>query len=173
MKVLLGTLLTIVLVSILAYFLFFQDKSSATSLNPTPTNIQPEISQPIDTQATFAIFTNGTKRIFTDPRYHNKSETVYLESTNPDVIHIKKSGTTWGDFFSTLPMEVTTTCLTTGTGQKFCNSSTHTLKFYINNTTVSDALTHKIQPHDKLLISYGVATDPEISSQLEQVPSTN
>lgn len=151
------------------YFVFSpQQSQQSPQMSSSPTPI-PSVTQTVNKQATFAIFTNGTLRIFTDERYHNKSENVYIEVSNPYIIHVKKPGITWGDFFATLPMKVTSTCLTTGTGQEFCNKETHSLKFYINNTEVSAALSREIQSQDKLLISYGPKSDPAIQNQLQQV----
>src|SRR3989337_644656 len=53
----------------------------------------------VETKASFAIFTNGTFRIFTASMYHNLSEDVYIQADNPNVVHVKKSNTTWDDFF--------------------------------------------------------------------------
>lgn len=131
----------------------------------------PEFSpstQDFERAASFTIFTNGTKRDFSDSRYHNQSPDVYLESTNPQIVHVKRAGTTWGDFFSTLPMKVNKECIVTGTGQTFCTSKTHTLKFYLNGTQDEDVLAKPINDNDQLLVSYGPDPDPAIEEQLKQ-----
>jgi len=168
MKVILGIGIAVVLLLITSYFIFSPKMPSPVLSSLTPTPIIPD---GVDRQATFAIFTNGTFRIFTDPRYHNKSQDVYIEENNPNVVQVKKSGVTWGDFFLTLPMKVTANCLTTGTGQEFCSNKTHTLKFYINGVPFSDVLSEEIKPQDKLLISYGPESDPDIENQLQKVPN--
>lgn len=168
MKVIVAIGITVLLLVLASQIIFSPKQSTPISVSPTPT---PAISQTTNKQAKIAIYTNGTLRIFTDPRYHNKSKDVYIEVGNPYVIQVKKAGITWGDFFVTLPMKVTTTCLITGTGQEFCNNETHTLKFYINNKEVPDALSKEIHSQDKLLISYGPTSDPAIQTQLQQVLS--
>jgi hypothetical protein len=104
--------------------------------------------------ATFEIYTNGTKRIFTDPKYHNKSLDVYIESKNPSLINVQKPDITWSDFFATLPMKLDKECLTTGTGQVFCSNKDKKLRFYINEIEKQDALTSKISPGDFLKVEY-------------------
>lgn len=121
-----------------------QTVSSATA-PPTPTNFT----------ATFSIFTNGTKRIFTAAMYHNQSDVVYIQNPDPSIIHVTKSGTTWNDFFKTLPFSLTKDCLVTGTKQTFCSNETQKLRFYINNSEQPNALDLEIQPNDELRVVYG------------------
>lgn len=150
-------------------------------LNTTPTaseqvfkkdDIEPSNSVGVNEQASFAIFTNRTFRVFTASMYHNLSEDVFIESKNPNIIQIRKS-VTWNDFFKTLPFKLTKDCLTTGTGQTFCNGQNGTLKFYLNGQSDPDALDKLINQGDKLLISFGNETDSQIQTQLEKIPDPN
>lgn len=114
---------------------------------PTPTEI-------VDFTAEFSIVTNGTTRIFTDLRYHNLNKDVFIASSSPSTVNVKRAGVTWGDFFETLPMKLTKECLTTGTGQVFCTNQTSKLSFYINNIENPDALVYVIKPGDVLFVEY-------------------
>ena len=102
--------------------------------------------------------------------YHNLSTDVYIEDSNPNIVHIKKAGLTWDDFFKTLPMKLMRDCLMTGTGQTFCTNGTHSLKFYVNRYANADALDLKINDGDRLLVSYGTRDDALVESQLQQIP---
>ena len=128
-------------------------KNGDTSPNNSPTTSQ--ISDETDYTATFEIYTNGTKRIFTNSMYHNLSPDVYIESPNPHIINVKKTGITWSDFFNTLPMKLTKDCLVTGTKQTFCSSVNQKLRFILNNIETPNALDLEIINGDYLLISYG------------------
>ncbi len=128
---------------------------------------QPQI---VDKQATFAIFINGTSRVFTAPKYHNLSPDVYIEAGNPNVIHIKKAGVTWNHFFSTLPFKLTNDCLTTGTNETFCTGSKGELKFYLHGERKEKVLDEEIQSGDKLLVTYGTESDSDIKIQIEKIP---
>ncbi len=127
--------------------------------------------QIVDKQASFAIFTNGTLRVFTAAMYHNLSTEVYIAANNPNQIQIKKAGVNWNDFFSTLPFKLTHECLTTGTGQTFCNGSNGTLKFYINGILSDDALNRQINQGDKMLITYGNESEVQIQQQRDTLNS--
>jgi hypothetical protein len=123
-----------------------------------------------EAKASFAIFTHGTFRVFTAAMYHNLSPDVFIEDSNPNIIHVKKLGLTWDDFFRTLPFKLTKDCLTTGTGQAFCSNSSGSLKFYLNSTQKPDALSQPINHGDQLLITYGNETDQQIELQNRQIP---
>jgi len=128
----------------------------------------PEI---VDKQASFAIFTNGTLRVFTAKMYHNLSPNVFIEASNPNLIQIKKDGLSWSDFFATLPFKLTGECLTTGTGQTFCTGPKGTLSFYINGSRIDNALSKEIHTGDKILITYGNESAEQIQKQLDTLNS--
>ena len=104
--------------------------------------------------ARFEIYTLGTKRIFTASMYHNLSEDVFINSSDPNVVQVKTAGVTWNDFFQTLPFELTKDCLTTGTGQKFCSNEKQSLKFYLNESEDGNVLDKEILPNDFLRVAY-------------------
>lgn len=166
-------LLIIPIITIGGYALF----GSRTKLTITPTpsaiNVTAPISAPesINYQAGFAIFTNGTFRIFTDSRYHNKSEEAFIQPENPNIVHVRKSNITWDDFFKTLPMQLTQQCLTTGTGQVFCSTEAQKLKFYLNGNEDAAALARPVRNGDRLLVSYGSETEEQIRLQMQQIPT--
>ncbi len=150
----------------------FQNKQILT---PTPSTISqktPQPEKPTEHLASFAIFTNGTFRIFTASMYHNLSPDVFIQKDNPNIVYVKKDGLTWDDFFKTLPMKLDQTCLTTGTKQTFCTGQNGTLKFYLNGEKTDDALQKEIKQGDKLLVSFGPIDDPQVKTQLTQIPNT-
>lgn len=144
-----------------------QQKKSTIQLE-TPEQITPQI---VEKQASFAIFTNGTLRVFTATMYHNLSSDIYIEASSPGVIQIKKAGLTWHDFFSTLPLKLTHECLTTGTGQTFCTGLNGTLKFYINGKKSVNALDQRVNNGDKLLVTFGSESEIAIKKQFDQIPN--
>lgn len=104
--------------------------------------------------ARFEIYTNGTRRTFAQPMYHRLSEDVYIDLPDPSIVHVSRAGTTWGDFFATLPLTLTPTCLTTGSGDTYCTDDAGKLNFSLNDVEAPDALTQTIKADDVLIISY-------------------
>ena len=160
--------LSILIALIVGLFIFSLKPETKQEVTHTPSSNANEVTEK---KASFAIFTNGTFRIFTAAMYHNRSGDVFIEASNPNIVNVKKKGLTWGNFFKTLPMELTNECLITGTKQTFCTNDSQTLKFYINGKLDINALEKKIKEGDKLLVSYGDESDSEIEKQLEQIPN--
>lgn len=169
-KVLVFTATLIILIGIIGLSLFFNTPKTIQSLSQPIAQSTPTPSV-VNYTASFGIFTNGTIRIFTDKKYHTLSPDVYIEANNPSVVHVKKPGITWGDFFATLPMKVATECLTTGTGQMFCTNTNAILKFYVNGKLTPTALEKVITDGDQLVISFGSENDIQIQQQRQQVPA--
>ena len=138
----------------LAVGIFFFTQKEETPNTIIRTTLSTPSPQPEEIVASFEINTLGTKRIFTASMYHNLSNGVYITSEDPSIILVKKIGTTWADFFATLPMKLDKECLTTGTGQVFCTNESQKLKFYVNNIENPEALEEVISEGDHLLVTY-------------------
>ena len=108
-----------------------------------------------DFTASFEIYTNGTRRIFTAAMYHNQSPSVFIQDPDPSIIYVKEAGTSWSDFFKTLPFSLNKDCLVTGTKETYCNTQTKKLRFFLNDLEMPDALNLEIQPGDSLRVTYG------------------
>src|SRR3989344_7467592 len=161
-------ILGISILLILGYFVFVSGKQGEKQEVKQQTSQQITSPENINYRASFAIFTNNTYRVFDDPKYHNQSPDVYMESAN--IVIVKKGGVTWSNFFATLPMNLKKDCLVTGTGQTFCTNETQRLRFFINSKEDKDALNKEIVEGDKLLVTYGEETENQIKNQLQQVP---
>lgn len=174
MNKIIGIGVIIVLIFISGFALFSNKQtvpeSSLLSDNTAITDSETPTGTTTNIKASFAIFTTGTFRIFTAPMYHNLSENVYIEASNPNTIYVKKAGTTWNDFFLTLPMKLTSKCLITGTKQTFCTGNSGILKFYINGVQNNNALSQEIREGDKLLVTFGTESEEVIKKQLNKIP---
>jgi len=163
-----GFLIIIVLLLIKVFFINQTPEPAKISISPTPSPTL-EVAKIVDYKARFAIYTNGTKRIFTAPMYHNLSKDVYIEASDPSVVNVKKEGVTWMDLFLTLPFKLDKNCLTTGTKETFCTTPNATLKFYLNGVKNDNLLMEKIKDGDLALISYGTENEAQIKSQLNSL----
>lgn len=163
-------LITAAVVLVGVYLFLTQSSKPVTETVSPETPTVTNTSSKVDYSASFAIFTNGTFRIFSASMYHNLSEDAYIGSSSPNIVNVKKAGITWDDFFKTLPMKLSRDCLTTGTGQTFCTGTGGTLKFYLNKTLNQNALERTINNGDQLLVTFGSETQVQIQKQLQQVP---
>jgi hypothetical protein len=157
-KVVLPVLITIslVIVGIVGWQLYSNQNipdRQATIIANTP--IPTESPEQNDFTASFEIYTNGTKRIFTDVKYRNQSQNVFIQNPDPSTIYVKTAGTTWADFFETLPFSLSKECLVTGTGQTFCSNENQRLRFFLNDIENPQVLDLQINPGDNLQVTYG------------------
>ena len=169
-----GIVIIVILISLTGFIIFSKkqivSQSSPSIIRPSIKATDLSLSPITDIRSSFAIFTNGTFRIFTASMYHNLSQDVYIDASNPNIVQVKKSGTTWNGFFSTLPFKLTPECLTTGTNESFCNGSTGALQFYINGVKYDNALEQEINDGDKLLVTFGTESEAQIKQQIDNIP---
>ena len=145
-------LLIVITAAILFTKPFSQLTTSVEQTNTPSQDLQPK--QDVDFTASFEIVTNRIKRNFNAKMYHNISPDVYIEGPDPSIIHVKKSSLTWDDFFKTLPMELTKECLTTGTGEKYCDGENGNLRFFLNGLENPNLLDKQIAAGDHVLIQF-------------------
>lgn len=133
-------------------FILLNKPQAPKILIQTPTPI-PQ-NEKVNIKASFTAITGNITRSFKAEKYHNQSSDVYIESLDPTIIHVKKIGITWDDFFKTLPMRLTKDCLITGDGETLCNGKGGTLKFYLNDIQIPNLLDKEIRDGDKALINF-------------------
>lgn len=153
-------LFIVVILTVLSLVVFYTIRQTKTIQAPSPQpeigNLTPDPSVKSPFTASFEIYTLGTKRDFSDKKYHNASIDAYIEDAFPNNVIVNKDGITWQEFFATLPVpfKITSECLYTGTGQTFCNSETATLYFFLNDSEEPKALRKPISANDSLIIRY-------------------
>ena len=140
----------VILIIAVLFIILSSSQTPKTSQSPSPT---PQM-QEANIKASFTIITGNITRSFSAEKYHNQSPDVYIETSDPTIIHVKKIGITWEDFFKTLPMKLTKDCLTTGDGETLCNGKNGTLKFYLNDIETPNLLDRQIKDGDKALINF-------------------
>lgn len=152
MRKTLGISILIGIIVALEYIALPSKTPSINSPEITPT-LQPQEDQVVNIKATFTVMTDKITRSFINPKYHNRSNDVFITADDPSIIYVKKEGITWQDFFDTLPMKLTKDCLITGDSETLCNDK-GTLTFSLNDEEDNDLLTREIKDSNKLLVKY-------------------
>lgn len=142
------------------YIKFYKKPQTASTTNTQSANT--DTTNSISEQkfspysASFQIIINGETRTFTDSRYHNKSEVVYIppEGSRQVQVVVTQPNVSWADLFNTLPMKLSQECIVTGTKQTFCNNDSAQLHFYINGVETPNALSMVIAPDSQLKVVY-------------------
>jgi len=113
----------------------------------------------------------GDKFDFTPSYFQLQDPRINFEPAEPNLIHRMSDGATIGFLFETLEMELSSQCFVFSNGRAFCNNDEGELKFYINGQKKDDITEYVLFDDDKILISYGSETEPEIAKQLEELES--
>lgn len=116
--------------------------------------VQTEFSIVGGITARFEIITNGVNRDFSKSMYHNLSPVAYIDGSSTNEVVVEGNGVTWQEFFDTLPFKIDKTCLTTGTGEKYCTGNEGVLEFFLNGEKSHDALDKVISQGDKLGVRF-------------------
>ena len=131
------------------------------------------LRQNVHEHSDFAVFVNGQKVAFDAEQFLSteavdKSPSVHVHAPRTNVAHIHKEQTTYDEFFRSLGMELTDTCLTLADGQKFCDDAENRLRFMVNGVEVDALSFERMTDMGRVLIAYGpqAASLEDIFSQV-------
>ena len=156
--------------------LYFRERGAEKVVAKPCTPGEPgcELRQKIHVHADFALFIRGQQFDFGQKQFistadHELSPNVHLHDPRNTVVHVHRSGTTWDEFFRSLGFDLSNTCLTVPSGEKYCNNDRETLKFVVNGVRVDTIMFEDIAELSRVLISYGSETDDQLMQQYGQV----
>ncbi len=112
------------------------------------------------------IYVNNKALDLSTSNYQLKSEFVHLEDGIGELIHIHATGITLEQFFYTLGINQSESCITVD--KEYCNDGKNKLLYFINNQQTTK-INYIIKDHDKILVTYGDYTNEELKKQLESV----
>lgn len=143
------------------------------------------IAQPEETHyhSNFAVYINGEREEFDLPTYYeevaacttayhdNPKGRVHMHGQVNDVIHVHDQRVTYGNFFQNIGWGIGKNYLSTLDGT-FVADDEHDLTFILNGEEIDSITNRVIGNLDKLLVSYGSASDEELQRQYETVADT-
>jgi len=124
--------------------------------------------------ADFKVYILGKPLNLNSPQFQVMEDITHLENNDGDLLHTHATGITLGYFLGSLGMDLNNECITTNTGNQYCNLGKATLKVYAKNqfsnwVQVYDPADYLINDLDKILVSYGSEDDEGINKQQESV----
>ena len=119
--------------------------------------------------ADFQVYVNGKQIDFNKPEFYGLHPLTHMHegTNNINVIHKHATGITYGMFFHTVGIELDQ-CMTVN-GKEFCDLNGRTVKYYLNGKIVPSLRYVEISDLDKVLISYGSESLPELQAQLASI----
>lgn len=139
---------------------------------------------PNHNHADFAVWIDGKQWDFSADKYMSKEyvegqplereanplrQYLHLHDGVGTVLHRHKPGLGFGDFLQSEGFAFDGTCLTTDTGQKYCNDGQKTWKFYVNGKEIPMQANYVFADTDQILLTYGAGDDiqHELSSMTD------
>lgn len=122
----------------------------------------------------FKVIINGKALDFAQAKYQSVDkkdldEWIHFHNSNGNIVHIHKRGIKLGEFINSLKMNLTSTCFTLDTGEKFCNQGGSTLKMFVNGKENNQYDQYVPQDIDRLLISFGSDSQKALQAQIDSV----
>ena len=129
---------------------------------------------PTHSHSDFKVYILGKPLNFDSARYQVMERLTHVENNDGDVLHIHATGITLGFFLQSLGLNLNNECITTDTGNQYCNLGKATLKVYTKNqfsnwVQIYDPADYVINDLDKMLVSYGRESEEEIKEQQASV----
>jgi len=101
---------------------------------------------------------------------HTHDPYVHLHDNKGTIVHKHKEGVTLWYFLKTIGMELSKTCLTVDTGEKYCTDTNNSLKFFVNGVRNQGIDDYELHDLDRVLISYGPLSDGALQYQIKSIP---
>ncbi len=111
----------------------------------------------------------GDEFDFSAPAYQIKSPWIHFESRDGSTIHKHATGVELEYLFNSLSIGLDDQCYVFPDGKAFCTTDEYSLKYFINEESVSDIRNYEIIEDDKILITFGGETDEQIQEYLTQL----
>ena len=138
--------------------------------------------------ANFAVYLNGTREEFKNPRYYQEEAIcskgqgitspearAHLHDADNSVIHVHDHAVTWGQLFNNIGWSIGTDFVQTDNGTIYREDATNKLHIYFNNqdyTGLTSIANRVIKDKDRLLVSYGNLDDATLMQEAKAVLST-
>lgn len=171
----------------LAVFLFLgiNDSDATSAPRCAPGDTACAARQPTHQHADFALFIRGQQFDFSQPQFishedaDEEDETADMHEPRFTVVHVHRELTTWDEFLTSLHFKLTDpsylgvdsarTCMTLPSAEKLCGDATNSWKFYVNGVKVDGVANITIHDLDRVLMSYGSESEPQVLAQVAEV----
>ncbi|MFB6226097.1 MAG: DsbA family protein [Candidatus Paceibacteria bacterium] len=124
--------------------------------------------------ADIAVYINNRKIDLSKPKYQSDGEQhQHKYSHHHDqvghIIHQHKDGIPLSEHFKSLGMKLTNKCFQLDNGAEYCSNENKSLKAFVNGERITNPADYVFEDLDRILISYGPLTGPNIEQQLDSV----
>lgn len=124
--------------------------------------------------ADFALQVRGETYDFSQPQFLSTEEgelspAVHIHNPRHSVVHVHLSSSTWGEFFQSLGVSLTDSCVTLPDGEQLCNTDDERWTFLVNGVPIDSLRFQYIGDLDRVLLSYGPETQDHLKANWEEL----
>ncbi len=129
---------------------------------------------PVHVHADFRLYIDDERIRFTDKKYQSDEKHIldaaqHFHDGNDEVVHRHANNATLADFFHSIGVTLTDTCLTLDTGTAHCTNATNQLLLFVNGTPVPDIISYQTAEKDRILLYYGDPKNPRLPEYIAGV----
>lgn len=107
----------------------------------------------------FLIVLDGKLMDFSQPKYQVRSPYMHVENGDGTTLHRHSLFAPFGEFITSLRMDIKDGCFIMDDGTQYCNSSEKMLRFIVNGAEQQSIMDYIPKDNDRILIHYGDIND--------------
>jgi hypothetical protein len=121
--------------------------------------------------AAFLVIINGKKIDFASSKYQVKSQYIHVENRIGTTIHRHAISAHVGEFFESVGMEVKDNCFISDDGNRYCDSESNQLRFFVDGVEyeANSIMKYIPQDDDRFLLVYGHEDEEGVSGYLQEL----
>ena len=128
----------------------------------------------VHVHADFRLYLGDERIRFTDTKYQSEEKHIldaaqHFHDENDKVVHRHANNATLVNFFHSIGVTLTDTCLTLDTGTDHCSNDTQKLILFVNGNPISDIIHYQTVEKDRILLYYGDPKNPRLPEYIAGV----
>ena len=128
----------------------------------------------VHVHADFQMFIGDERIRFTDAEYqsavgHKLHDSIHFHDGSDEVIHRHEGGITLANFFDSLGLTLTDTCVTLSDTVAHCTDKNSELRLMVNGTRVTDITHYILTDNDRILLYYGNPQNSHLTDYMSGV----
>lgn len=132
------------------------------------------IPKEVHVHADFMMYIGDTRIRFTDAKYqsevgHKLANYIHFHDGSDEVVHRHADGITLVEFFDSLGLNLTDSCVTLDTGTKHCTGKDGELMLRVNGNQVKDVVHYVLKDDDRILLYFGDPKNPHLADYMNDV----
>lgn len=151
-----------------AFYLYAYGENIRTYFMPQ------DVQEAVHVHADFSFYILDERVNLTDPQFQSTAENakhprIHFHDGVDTMIHRHAEGITLGEFFDSLGMTLSDSCVTLADDRMYCSDNSNQLTLFVNGEAVTEPAQYIVQEEDRLLLYYGDPQSPNLERYKEEI----